>query len=114
MDWEHLSETLKALGHPVRLRIVDILSAGEAHVGAIAQEVGVPQARLSQQIGILRSRGLVQRRRVQGRAVYSLAEPRLIELLRCVKGCRRAGGFEAAEGRAWNDAIPPGSRAEEG
>jgi len=105
VDWEYLSEIMKALGHPVRLRIVDILARGEAHVGALAEEVGVAQATLSQQIAILRNRGLVQRRRESGRAMYALAEPRLTELLRCAKGCRRASAGARGAGSGETAAL---------
>ncbi len=91
MDWEQLSEILKALGHPLRLQVISILAQGEENVGALAEQMGVAQASLSQQLSILRSRGLVSRRRQNGRAIYSLAEPRLVDLVQCVQGCRRSG-----------------------
>lgn len=84
---EHIAQILKALGHPVRLRIVAVLDEAPTHVGGLSERLAAPQAVVSQQLGILRMRGLVQRRREGGRAVYRLAEPRLKELLRCMEGC---------------------------
>jgi ArsR family transcriptional regulator len=83
----HLSEILKALGHPIRLQIVAILCQGDEHVGALADRIGAPPAIVSQQLGILRTRDLVSRTRQNGRAVYQLAEPRLRQLIDCLEGC---------------------------
>jgi Predicted transcriptional regulator len=91
LDAERCAEIaliMKALGHPVRLRIVALLDRGPLHVGALAEQLGVGQAVVSQQLGILRMRGLVASRRDQGRAVYRLTEPKLRDLLRCMEGCR--------------------------
>ncbi len=102
MNWDQLSEIMKSLGHPVRLRIVDLLAHEANYVGALAEQVGVSQAILSQQIAILRTRGLVRRRREAGRAVYSLAEPHLRELVGCLKQCRRVEArSEESEGERW-------------
>ncbi len=86
------SETLKALGHPVRLRIVAALVEGPLHVGALAERLGVPQPVVSQQLRILRMRHLVEATRVSGLAVYRISEPSLYQLVDCLQGCRRHGG----------------------
>lgn len=57
------------------------------HVNAMAEALECQQAVISQQLRILRMRGLVQATRVNGFANYELAEPRLRELLRCMEGC---------------------------
>ena len=84
---EHLAELLKALGHPVRLRIVAILSGGDRCVGELADLLGVRQATASQQLRILRMSGLVRVTRRGGYSHYCLAEPRLIDLVGCLRGC---------------------------
>ena len=78
---------LKAVAHPLRLRIVDVLIAGDTHVGALAERLEVKQAIVSQQLRILRMQGLVKVTRCDGLAVYSLAETHLRNLLGCVEGC---------------------------
>lgn len=82
-----VADILKALAHPIRLRIVALLCESERHVGGLAERLGLAQSAVSQQIGILRTRGLVARNWQNGRAVYRLAEPALPELLRCLHGC---------------------------
>ena len=83
--YEVTAGILKAMGHPIRLQIVAILCEQDTHVSAMAQRLGSAPAAVSQQLSILRMRGLVARRRDSGRAVYSLAEPRLRQLVGCME-----------------------------
>ena len=83
----HCAEVLKAVAHPLRLRIVAILCRGPAHVGALAANLEEPQAVVSQQLRILRLRGLVAVDRRQGFAFYRLAEPALADLVGCMERC---------------------------
>lgn len=83
----HCAEVLKAVAHPLRLSIVATLSSGARHVNALAQELDATQSAVSQQLRILRMHGLVSVNRCNGYAHYSLAEPRLVDLVRCVERC---------------------------
>jgi len=82
-----LAEILRALAHPVRLRIVALLCRGDTHVNNIAESLGVPQPIISQQLRILRMTRLVDVSREKGLAVYRIVEPRLHSLLKCMEGC---------------------------
>ena len=55
----HVVDILKAVAHPVRLRIVALLCEDDAHVTAMAEHLDIPQAAVSQQLRILRMNGLV-------------------------------------------------------
>lgn len=81
------AELLKALAHPLRLRIVAILCRGEQHVSALAEMLGTAQAIVSQQLRVLRMRDLVAVSRHDGYARYRLAEPRLKKMVECLEGC---------------------------
>lgn len=83
----YLADILKALAHPARLRIVAALCEGEESVIRLAGRLGMPQAMVSQQLRILRMSGLVAAERKGGFARYSLAQPRLRELVACLEGC---------------------------
>jgi ArsR family transcriptional regulator len=85
----HVAEVLKAVAHPLRLRIVASLCEGEAHVGALAEKLGASQAIVSQQLRILRSHGLVAATRTGGFARYRLVERNLRGLVRCMENCDR-------------------------
>ncbi|HEY6104636.1 MAG TPA: metalloregulator ArsR/SmtB family transcription factor [Anaeromyxobacteraceae bacterium] len=84
---EHCANVLKAVAHPLRLRIVAALCQGEAHVNALAERLGASQAIVSQQLRILRMHGLVEARRANGFARYRLLEPNLRSLVECMERC---------------------------
>jgi len=86
---ERAADMLKAIAHPLRLRIVAALAEGDAHVGALADRLFVKQPIISQQLRILRMRGLVQAERSNGLAVYRLTQPHLVDMLGCVQSCLR-------------------------
>ena len=81
-------EILKAMGHPVRLRLVALLCDGEHNVGSLAESLGVPQTTVSQQLRILRMSGLVSVTRTGGFGIYRLAEPKLRTLISCLSSCK--------------------------
>ncbi len=85
----HVAEVLKAVAHPLRIRIVAILCRGEENVTALADKVGASQAIVSQQLRILRSHGLVAATRAGGFARYRLVEQNRRGLGRCMEGCDR-------------------------
>ena len=78
---------LKAVAHPLRLRIVDLLAREPLHVGALAEQLGAAQPVVSQQLRILRMQGLVRFRTEGGLSIYELTQPELLRLLDCVKHC---------------------------
>jgi len=85
----HLAEVLKAVAHPVRLRIVAILVEGDANVSELAERLGAAQPIVSQQLRILRGHGLVAADRRDGFATYRLVERNLEGLVACMERCAR-------------------------
>lgn len=80
------AELFKALGHPARVRILEVLAAeGEASVSELQPLVGIESSHLSQQLGILRRAGLATSRREGSSVVYELADPLLADLLAVAK-----------------------------
>ncbi len=82
-----LADMLKALAHPLRLRIAAILCQEPRRVGEIAVLLSAPQAIVSQHLRILRMSGLVAADRHGGNASYSLTEPRIRDMIDCVENC---------------------------
>ena len=78
---------LKAVAHPVRLKIVALLCEGDRHVSALSEELDINQAIISQQLRILRMSGLVDASREGGFAVYRLTELHLKDLVACMEKC---------------------------
>lgn len=75
------AEFFKSLGHPLRIRVLELLSDRDRTVSELLDEVDVEQPNLSQQLGILRRASLVSTRRDGTQVVYSLADPRMSQLL---------------------------------
>lgn len=84
---ERAVEVLKAVAHPIRLRIIALLSKEPTHVQGLSEELQVSQATVSQQLRILRMSGLVSSMRKGAYSYYRLAEPGLKDLLGCIHGC---------------------------
>ena len=75
------AEFFKTLGHPARIRVLELLSIRDHTVSELLPEVGIEPANLSQQLAILRRAGLVSARREGLAVTYALASPRVAELL---------------------------------
>ncbi|KOS53375.1 ArsR/SmtB family transcription factor [Rhodococcus rhodochrous] len=75
------ADFFKTLGHPARIRVLELLSEREHAVSEMLPEVGIEPANLSQQLAILRRAGLVTARREGLSVTYALTSPRVAELL---------------------------------
>lgn len=84
----HTAEVLKAVAHPLRLRIIALLCHAEHNVNELAECLGVPQPIVSQQLRILRMRRLVDCARKGGHAQYRLVEQHLKTLVCCMEKVR--------------------------
>ena len=76
---------LRALSHPVRLQIAEILAQEEACVCHLERRLGLRQAYVSQQLAVLRSAGLLTERRVGTFVYHRLADPALAEFLEALR-----------------------------
>ncbi len=79
------AEFFKTLGHPVRIRVLELLSERDHAVSEMLNEVGVEAAHLSQQLAVLRRAGLVTARREGSAVHYTLSDPGVAELLRVAR-----------------------------
>ena len=75
------AEFFKTLGHPARIRVLELLSEREHAVAEMLPEVGIEPANLSQQLAVLRRAGLVSTRKSGSTVYYSLTSPHIAELL---------------------------------
>jgi DNA-binding transcriptional ArsR family regulator len=78
---EAKAELFKALAHPVRVRVLELLAEREHTVGELAEEAGLELSHLSQQVTVLRRAGIVDSRRVKSTVICSLRDPQTAELL---------------------------------
>jgi ArsR family transcriptional regulator len=75
------AEFFRTLGHPARIRVLELLSERERAVAELVPEVGVEPANLSQHLAVLRRAGLVVIRKEGSTVYYSLTSPQVAELL---------------------------------
>jgi len=75
------AELFKTLGHPLRIRALEVLAQGERSVGELAELIAADSAHLSQQLGVLRRAGLVSTRREGTTVFYAIKDPLLIDVL---------------------------------
>ena len=75
------AELFRTLGHPVRIRVLELLQDGPRPVHELLAEIEVESSNLSQQLAVLRRAGLVTSARDGGAVVYTLATPDVAQLL---------------------------------
>jgi DNA-binding transcriptional ArsR family regulator len=78
------AEVYKAVAHPVRIQLVELLTGGEMSVGGLEDQLELPQSQISQHLRVLRQAGLVQSRRMVTAVFYKLTDPKLAVKLRIV------------------------------
>jgi DNA-binding transcriptional ArsR family regulator len=75
------AEFFKTLGHPARIRVLELLSEREMSVGELLPEIRIEASNLSQQLAVLRRAGLVTTRKEGSAVYYSLTSRHVAELL---------------------------------
>lgn len=81
---EHVAEVMKAVAHPVRLQIIELLEKREMCVGDIVEAVGGKQAITSQQLNMMRDKGVLSSRRDGNKVFYRIENKNVIKLLACI------------------------------
>jgi ArsR family transcriptional regulator len=79
------AELFKALAHPARIRVLELLVDGEHTVSEMQPIVGIESSHLSQQLAVLRRTRLVTTRKEGSSVVYSLRDPLVADLLAVAK-----------------------------
>ncbi|ANB59311.1 ArsR family transcriptional regulator [Anoxybacillus tepidamans] len=75
------ADFFKALAHPLRIRILELLCEGDKNVNELQTLIGSEGSAVSQQLAILRSKNIVYGTKDGNRVVYSLRDPMIKELL---------------------------------
>lgn len=75
------AEFFKALAHPVRIRILEILVRGERSVQELQEALGIDQPIVSQQLAVLRGKNIVDARKAGTAVRYTLRDPTVRDLL---------------------------------
>jgi ArsR family transcriptional regulator len=80
-DIERASRSLKAMSHPLRLKILCTLGDQEVSVQGIVERVGTSQSNISQHLGILRDKGILASRKDANRVYYRVGDERTLRLI---------------------------------
>lgn len=75
------AELFRTLGHPVRVRVLELLLEGPRPVHELLVEIEVEPSNLSQQLAVLRRAGLVSSRREGTTVLYTLSSPEVAEMM---------------------------------
>ncbi|MFC1809709.1 ArsR/SmtB family transcription factor [Candidatus Omnitrophota bacterium] len=85
MNHEKESDLLKALGHPIRLQMVEALMMDECNVNEIVERLNLPQSTISQHLGILKNRGIISPRKEGVRTCYKVIDERVKDIIAILK-----------------------------
>lgn len=80
-DIERASRSLKAMSHPLRLKILCTLGEQEVSVQEIVDQVGTSQSNISQHLAILRDKGILASRKDANRVYYRVSDGRTLRLI---------------------------------
>lgn len=80
-DIDRASRSLKAMSHPLRLKILCTLGAQELSVQDIVERVGTSQSNISQHLAILRDKGILSSRKDANRVFYKVVDSRTLRLI---------------------------------
>ncbi len=104
------ADFFKTLGHPARIRVLEILRDGERSVSELIPEVGLEPSHLSQQLGVLRRARIVQARKEGSTVRYSVTDERIFDLLAVAKAILTSSLAESGQLLAELETLEFGER----
>lgn len=82
------SRVLRCIGHPLRLRIIELLDThGELNVSAIQEALELEQAAASQHLNLMRDKGILRSRRDGVNVYYAIGDEKVIQIINCLRAC---------------------------
>jgi DNA-binding transcriptional ArsR family regulator len=82
----HAARCLKAMSHPLRLKILCVLGGKSMSVQDIVNQVGTSQSNISQHLAILRNKGILEFTKEANRVYYFIDDQRVIHLIQMMRG----------------------------
>lgn len=98
------AQLFKALGHPVRIRALELLCEGDQPVSELLADIGIEASHLSQHLAVLRRAGVVRTARRGNTVTYSLADAAMADMLSAARRFLLGSLSEATD--ALNTAAP--------
>lgn len=81
----HAARCLKAMSHPLRLKILCVLGSNAISVQEIVEQVGTSQSNISQHLAILRDKGILDFKKEANRVYYFIDDKRVIHLIQTMR-----------------------------
>jgi DNA-binding transcriptional ArsR family regulator len=88
LEWGKLqkaADILKTVAHPLRLRIIEFLQHEELSVGEIQDLLGVSQSLTSQQLSLMKAKGILKSRKSGNMVYYGIERLEVIQVINCLK-----------------------------
>ncbi len=79
--YEAKADFFRTLGHPARIRVLELLCERERAVHDLLAEIDIESSNLSHQLAVLRSAGLISQSRRDGQVFYTISTPEIQDLL---------------------------------
>ncbi|MCW5591340.1 MAG: winged helix-turn-helix transcriptional regulator [Burkholderiales bacterium] len=80
-DIREASDALKAMAHPLRLKILCLVGQHELMAQEIVEAVGTSQSNISQHLAVMRERGLLASRKEANKVFYRIDDPRILKMI---------------------------------
>ena len=84
-DIQQAAQAIKAIAHPLRLKILCVLGDQEISVQDIVEQVGTSQSNISQHLAILRDKGVLATRKEANRVFYRVGDLRTLKLVKMMR-----------------------------
>ena len=84
LRYERQAEIAKAIGHPLRVAIIDFLKDGEQCVCDIAQHAGSERSNISRHLSVMVRAGILGYRKEGLKVIYKLKTPCVLDFFSCV------------------------------
>jgi DNA-binding transcriptional ArsR family regulator len=87
---EMAASKLRAIAHPMRIAIIDLLNDNQMSVTEIYENLNIEQASASHHLNILKSKGVLSSKRNGKKIFYSLKNQTLTEIIECINRCNES------------------------
>lgn len=84
-DIEKAARSLKAMAHPLRLKILCIIGSERFSVQEIVEKVGTSQSNISQHLSIMRDKDILSSTKEANRVFYNIADNRIVQLIKLMR-----------------------------
>jgi len=83
--YEARADIIKALAHPSRLYIVDVLNKGEKTVGELTEMIGADTSTVSKHLSVLKNAGILEDEKRGTAVIYTLKCPCILDFISCIE-----------------------------